>query len=515
MTLSTRVPGWVRRLTGAAPAVVVGVALLSGCAVGPDFRRPAPPDLVSYTRPSLAPTTASSEIQGGEAQRFVPEQQLSPHWWTLFESPSLNALIEKALRASPTLIAAEASLRQAWELVYAQQGAFFPTVQAGFTAAGQRTSATLSPVLGGTNPASTFALYTTQGTLAFTPDIFGGNRRQLEALVGLAEAQRFQLEATHLTLTSSLAAAAIQEASLRAQIAATEEIIAISTRSLALFRRQFELGAVARLDVAAQEAALAQVQQALPPLQKQLEQARNLLAVLAGRFPSDTPEERFELAGLRLPEELPVGLPSTLVEHRPDVRVAEAQLHAASAQIGVALANRLPQFTITAAGGGQSTSFAQMFANGNPFWSAAGNVLQTLFDGGTLRHRQRAAEAAFEQAAAQYRGTVIGAFQNVADALHALQSDAQSLNAGVAAEQASKASLDLTLAAQQLGGVSYLAVLTAQQTYRQALLTRTQAQAARLADTVALFQTLGGGWWSRPGHAVATPPEALPVVSKE
>jgi NodT family efflux transporter outer membrane factor (OMF) lipoprotein len=254
------------------------------------------------------------------------------------------------------------------------------------------------------------------------------------------------------------------------------------------------------LDVAAQEAALAQAQQPLPPLHKQLEQTRNLLAALAGRFPSEAPEETFELAGLRLPQELPVGLPATLVEHRPDVRVAEAQLHAASAQIGVAVAARLPQFTITAAYGGSSTAFTQMFANGNPFWSLVGNVMQTVFDAGTLRHRQRAAEAAFAQAAAQYHSTVLSAFQSVADALYALHSDGEALQAAVAAEQATKKSLDLTLAAQQLGAVTYLQVLTAQQAYRQALLTRVQAQAARLADVVMLFQALGGGWWHRPDH---------------
>ena len=257
---------------------------------------------------------------------------------------------------------------------------------------------------------------------------------------------------------------------------------------------------MARLDVAAQEAALAQVQQTLPPLQKQLEQTRNLLAALSGRFPSDEPEETFELAVLRLPRHLPVGLPSTLVERRPDVRATEAQLHAASAQIGVALSSRLPQFTITATAGGQSTGFTQMFANGNPFWTLAGNVAQTLFDAGTLLSRQRAAEAAFEQAAAQYRSTVITAFQNVADALYALQADAEALKAAVAAEQATKVSLDLTLSAQQLGAVNYLAVLSAQQAYRQALLTRVQAQAARLSDTIALFQALGAGWWNRPGR---------------
>jgi NodT family efflux transporter outer membrane factor (OMF) lipoprotein len=229
-----------------------------------------------------------------------------------------------------------------------------------------------------------------------------------------------------------------------------------------------------------------------------LEQTRNLLAALAGRFPSEAPEETFDLAALRLPQDLPVGLPATLVEYRPDVRVAEAQLHAASAQIGVAIANRLPQFTITAAYGGSSTVLTKMFANGNPFWSVVGSVMQTLFDAGTLRHRQRAAEAAFEQAAAQYRSTVLSAFQNVADALYALHSDAEALQAAVAAEQATKKSLDLTLAVQQLGAVTYLQVLTAQQAYRQALLTRVQAQAARLSDVVMLFQALGGGWWNRP-----------------
>jgi NodT family efflux transporter outer membrane factor (OMF) lipoprotein len=494
---------WVPRARQLSDTVAVSAvaALLCGCAVGPNFRRPAPPALLDYARPSLGAQTTSAEIAGGEGQRFLFDQQLAAQWWTVFESPALNALIGKALRASPTLVAAGAALRQAHALVLAQQGAFFPTVAASFSASRQKASATLSPPLS-TNEL-TFNLYTTQGTFSFTPDVFGGNRRQVESLLGLADALRFQLEAAYLTLTSNLVLAAVQEASLRAQIAASREIIDISTRSLALVRRQFELGAVARLDVAAQEAALAQVQQTLPSLQKQLEQTRNLLAALSGRFPSDEPEETFELAVLRLPRDLPMGLPSTLVERRPDVRVAEAQLHAASAQIGVALSSRLPQFTITATAGGQSTGFTQMFANGNPFWTVVGNVAQTLFDAGTLLHRQRAAEAAFEQAAAQYRSTVITAFQNVADALYALQADAEALKAAVAAEQATKVSLDLTLTAQQLGAVNYLAVLSAQQAYRQALLTRVQAQAARLSDTIALFQALGAGWWSRPGREAA------------
>jgi NodT family efflux transporter outer membrane factor (OMF) lipoprotein len=494
-----RLIGRAGPLLGALATVTV-VALVSGCAVGPDFRRPPAPALTSYARPSLAATTAASDVAGGEAQRFVPDQDLSSQWWTLFQSLPLNSLIEQALQASPTLVAAQAVLRQALELVSAQRGAFYPTVQASFSPSYQKSSGNLAPPLNSNELAYTF--YTAQATLSFMPDVFGGNRRQVEALISSADAQRFQLEAAYLTLTANLVSAAIQEASVRAQIAATHEIIAISTQSVELTRRRYELGDIAQLDVAAQEAALAQAQLPQPPLQKQLEQTRNLLAALAGCFPSDALEQTFELAALRLPQELPVGLPATLVAHRPDVRVAEAQLHAASAQVGVAVANRLPQFTLTAAYGGSSTVLTKMFANGNPFWSVVGNVVQTLFDAGTLRYRQRAAEAAFEQAAAQYRSIILSAFQNVADALYALQSDAEALQAAVAAERATKKSLDLTLAAQQLGAVTYLQVLTAQQAYRQALLTRVQAQAARLSDVVMLFQALGGGWWNRPDHNV-------------
>ena len=478
-------------------ATLASVALFYGCAVGPDFKRPTAPAVDRYGRASLgAKTTATTDITAGEAQKFVPGQDIMHDWWTLFESPQLNDLIEKAFKTNPTLVAAQAALRQANELVYAQQGVFYPSAKANFSPSRQQASAALSPPLS-TNQL-TYSLHTTQVDVSFLSDVFGGNRRQLESLQAQSESQRFELEAAYLTLASNVVAAVIQDASLREQIAATREIIEIATKSLALLRRQLEVGYIAGLDVAAQEAALAQAEQALPPLQKQLEQNRNLVAALAGGFPSDDAVERFELATLHLPQELPVGLPSKLVEQRPDVRAAEAQMHAASAQIGVAIANRLPQFTITAAYGGVSTKFSQMFANGNPFWSVIGNVAQTLFAGGTLLHQQRAAEAAFEEAAAQYRSTVITAFRNVADTLYALQADADSLKAAVAAEQATRKALDLTLKQQQLGYVNYLALLIAQQAYQQALSTRVQAQASRFGDTAALFQALGGGWWTRP-----------------
>jgi NodT family efflux transporter outer membrane factor (OMF) lipoprotein len=484
------------RLLASAVAGLAAMTLVSGCAVGPNFRRPAAPPVDSYTRPSLPATTASVDVAGGELQRLVHGQDLPHDWWTLFQSPALNALVERSLRASPTLVAAQGALRQAMALVAAQRGLYYPSAQGSFSPSYQKTSGTLAPPLN--SDQFRYTLYTAQVTVGFTPDVFGGNRRQVEALLGQAEAQRFQLRAAYVTLTSNVVAAAVQEASLRAQMAATWEIIAISTRSVELVRRQFEFGAVAGLEVAAQETALAQVEQTLPPLQKQLEQNRNLLTALAGRLPSDDPEETFELAALQLPTDLPLSVPSRLVEQRPDVRAAEAQLHAASAQIGVAVANQLPQFTITGAYGGTSTSIASMFANGNPFWSIIGNVAQSIFDFGTLLHRRRAAEAAFEQAAAQYRGTVLTAFQNVADTLYALQADAESLKAAVAAERAAKRTLDITLKQQEFGAINYLALLSARQAYQQTLITRVQAQANRLADTAALFQALGGGWWNRP-----------------
>jgi NodT family efflux transporter outer membrane factor (OMF) lipoprotein len=488
-------------------AALCAASLLSGCAVGPDFERPAAPAIDGYTREPLPEKTASADVAGGEEQKFVRDQEISAQWWTLFRSPQLSALIEKALKNNPGVQGAQAALRQAQELVYAQQGYYYPTVQGNLSSSRQRTSATVSPTLNSNE--TLFNLHTAQVTVGYTPDVFGGLRRQVESLQAQANSQRFLLEATYLTLTSNVVAAAVQEAGLRSQIAAAGDIIAVNARSLELLRRQFATGFVAGLEVAAQEAALAQAQQALPPLQKQLEQTRNLLAALAGRFPAEGSEEMFELSALHLPDELPVSLSSKLVEQRPDVRAAEEQLHAASAEIGVAVANMLPQFTISAARGGTATVFSRMFADGNPFWSVAGSVTQTIFAGGTLLHRKRAAEAAFDQTAAQYRSTVIAAFQNVADALYALQADADALRAAVNSERAAKVTLDLVRKRLELGQVNYLSLLSAQQTYQQAVISRSQAQANRFADTAALFQALGGGWWNT-RNDTASDPSYLP-----
>ena len=493
---------------GTLALTALAAVAIAGCAVGPDFKRPAAPETTGYTRPAFPVQTKATDLSGGEAQIFLSGKDVSYQWWREFQSPRLNALVEQALKANPSVQAAQAALRQAHELVFAQQGFYYPVVQANASPSRQKTSATISPTLASGN--TVFNLYTAQLSVGYTPDVFGGNKRQVEALEAGAEWQRFQLEATYLTLASNVVAAALQEASLRAQITATQNIIEVNTQSLDLLRRQFALGYVAGLDVAAVEAALAQVQQTLPPLQKQSEQTRNMLAALTGRFPgdglADSPTERFELAAIQLPRELPLSLPSKLVEQRPDVRAAEAQLHVASAQIGVAAVNRLPQFTISAAAGGAATVLGQILSGGNPFWALAGSVSQTLFAGGTLVHRQRAAEAAYDQAAAQYKGTVLSAFQNVADSLYALQADADALNAAAKAERAAQVSAALVRKQLDLGQVNLLVLLNSQQAYQQAVISRTQAQANRLMDTAALFQALGGGWWNRPVSISAVGP---------
>ncbi len=475
--------------------LILFIISLTGCAVGPDFQRPATPDVDRYTTESLPPQTVSVEVKGGEAQRFVKDMDIPGQWWTLFHSKPLNDLISQALKANPDLEAAQAALRGAWETVYAQQGAFFPSIDANFNPTRQKTAGVLTSPLANNN--YTYSLHTAQVAVAYVPDVFGGNRRQVESLKAQADSQRFQLEATYLTLTSNVVAAAVQEAALRGQISATRQIIDIQSQSLKLLQRQYELGQIATGDVVAQEAALAQVQAMLPPLEKQLAQQRDLLSRLAGRFPSEKLTEEFELSSLELPQELPVSLPSKLVAQRPDVRSAEEQLHSASAEIGVSIANRLPNITLSANAGSSATAINQLFTSGTGFWALAGNLTQPIFQGGTLLHRQRAAEAAYDQAAAQYRSVVLTAFQNVADTLHAIQSDADALKAAVAAERAAAKSLAIAQKQLELGDISYLALLNAEQTYQQAVVNLVQAIANRYADTVALFQALGGGWWNR------------------
>jgi NodT family efflux transporter outer membrane factor (OMF) lipoprotein len=474
---------------------LLALVIMTGCVVGPDFQRPTAPAVDRYTQQPLPSQTASVEVKGGETQRFVQDMDIPGQWWTLFHSKPLNDLIGQALKANPDMAAAQAALRVAWENVYAQQGAFFPSVEANFNPTRQKAAGVLSNPLA--NGSYIYSLHSTQVSVAYMPDVFGGTRRQVESLKAQADSQRFQLEATYLTLTSNVIAAALQEAALRGQIAATGQIIDIQRKSLELLQLQYESGQIAGGDVAAQEAALAQAQAMLPPLKKQFAQQRDLLARLIGRFPSEKLIDEFELSSLQLPQDLPVSLPSKLLEQRPDVRSAEEQLHSASAEIGVSIANRLPNITLSANAGSSATAINQLFTSGTEFWGLAAGLTQPIFQGGTLLHRQRAAEAVYDQAAAQYRGVVLTAFQNVADTLQAIQSDADVLKAAVAAERAAAKSLAISRSQLELGQISYLELLNAEQTYQQAVINLVQAKANRFADTAALFMALGGGWWNK------------------
>jgi NodT family efflux transporter outer membrane factor (OMF) lipoprotein len=477
---------------------IVASALLftAGCVVGPNFKKPAAPDVGGYTPNPISTTSSTANVAAGEAQQLVDGKDIPGEWWALFHSKPLDDLIERALKANPDLKAAQATLLVARENVLAQRGYYYPSVTGGFTVTRARTAEDLSPALNAN--IQNYSLYTPQVSVSYVPDVFGLNRRTVESLQAQAQQARFALAATHITLSSNVAAGAIEEASLRGQIRATEELITINTDMLKILREQYAKGYASELDVAAQEAQLAQVAATMPPLMKQLAQQRDALAVLAGGFPQRDFAEKFELSSLQLPQELPVSLPSKLVEQRPDVRQAEENLHAASALIGVAIANRLPTIALTADAGSSPDQITKMFSGGNGFWDLTAGITQPIFDAGTLRHRERAAQAAYVEAAEQYRSTVLTAFQNVADTLHALQQDADTLKADAAAKDAASVTLDLARKQYQSGYASYLAVLSAEQAYQQAVISLVQAQANRYADTAALFQALGGGWWNRP-----------------
>ena len=494
--------------------------VLSGCAVGPNYTRPALPASGGFSPTTLPDKTAASSAKVGAAQRFSAAQDIQADWWTLFQSRELNALIARALAANPSVEAAQASLRVAQANVRAQQGYYFPTIQAHYSPTRTKVAGNLggnSPGVqgdgsvisttsstpaneGGTAPFNgpvTYTFHTAQLTVGFVPDVFGANRRQVEALDAQAKYQQLQLEATYITLATNVAAAAIQEALLRHQIVIVTEIVEANVHAVGLVQRQLKVGFASRLDVALQENALAQARQLLPPLQKQFELTRDLLRALAGGVQDVELPESFDLATLRLPEELPLSVPSQIVEHRPDIRAAEEQLRAASAQVGIAMAARLPQFSIDGTMGGAASHFSQMFWNSGKFFNLAAGITQPIFDGGTLRFRQTAAEEGLRLAAAQYRATVITGYQNVADTLHALHADADALSAASDVERTAKTSLELIRRQWAKGYVDRIALISSEQVYRQAALNLAQAHATRLGDTAALFQALGGGWWNR------------------
>jgi NodT family efflux transporter outer membrane factor (OMF) lipoprotein len=483
-----------RFLVGSASASFL---FLAGCAVGPDFKEPASPSPVEAS--PVSDTMAAPGVVGGQAQQVSPNLDLPAAWWELFRSPTLNQLVTLSLTNNPGLKSAQAALISAHETTLAQKGAYWPDLSAGFSASRQKTSSQISPTPN--TGALYFNLLTPQVNVSYVPDVFGLNRRSVEALQAQEAQLKFAVVATRISLTANVALAAIQEASLRTQIEATRELIIINSNWVQAVRAQLAAGYASQLDLAAQESQLAQTAAALPPLLKQLAQQHDALAILVGVLPDQPLPEVSSLAEFELPTALPASLPAQLVAHRPDVRQAAENLHAACAQVGIAVANRLPNVTLTADAGSMALTAGQMFAGGTGFWTLAGNVSQPIFQGGALLHRERAARAAMTAAEDQYQGTVLSAFQNVADTLRALQQDAVSLQAAAAAQSAAQTSLELTRRQLQTGYASYPALLNAEQNYQQSIVNVVQAQASRYADTAALFLALGGGWWNEPAPA--------------
>lgn len=495
--------------------VLLGFPLLLGltsCAVGPDFKEPKAPEVESYTeQPLPKKTIAIPELEKSSAniaQEFKIGADIPAEWWKVFRSPELNALIVRGLKNNPSLKAAKATLEEAQENLYSLIGStMLPLVTAGFTdqriqyapfgttSGVQVTSGPFANLFEAEQPP--FNLYTGALNISYTLDVFGGNRRAIEALVAQVDYQRYELEAAYLTLTSNIVTTAITEASLRAQIKATEDIVDAEAKQVDITNKQFKLGGAAKTSVLAQKTQLEQTRATLPVLYQNLAKARSALATLVGEFPGDADLPTFHLDKLHLPRTLPVSIPSNFVRQRPDIQAAEALLHAATAQIGVATANLLPSFNITGAYGSQTGQFNMLFGPGTKIWNWQGQVLQTLFNGGSLIAKRKASIEAFEAACAQYQLAVLTAFQNVSDVLNALENDAKALEATAAAEAAAQETLTIVERQYFLGGVSYLNLLIAQMQYHQAYTSRIVAEAGRYTDTAALFQAMGGGWWHR------------------
>ncbi len=503
------------RIFWAILASTIAPPLLNGCAVGPDFQSPAPPEAERFTPEKI--TRAGDD--GRNDVKFIPRRDVPQRWWETFRNKKLNRLIEAAIEHNPSLQAAEAAIKFSYYTAETQKGGFLPQVvgnsndsvflasnnrsygainqsvfNQSFPYAGNVLSGIAVPNMPTNTPNAVYSLFLKQLTVAYSLDVWGKNQRMVESLEAQTDAQRYQLEAAYLALTSNVVVAAIQEATLRGQLAAVEKVVKIERELLDLFRSQRGVGWASEADVLTQEGALAQALILIPPLKKQIALQKDLITALAGRYSNDQVEETFDLSELRLPRSAPLTLPGTFVRQRPDIRAAEAQLHSASAQVGVAVAARLPNITLSANPGYSAFKFAQLFVPGTQFYTLAADVTQPLFMGFALQNQQKAAEAALEEAGAQYKQTVISAFQNVADALRAIQADTEGVKAAAYAEKVSGKNLEIVRGQLRIGSISVLAVLNAQQTYLLAVVQHAQAQGNLLADVAGLFMALGGGW---------------------
>lgn len=464
--------------------------------MGPDFCSPAAPKTDTYSENKLPKQTASAPSLGEKAQKFRLGRDIPAEWWTLFHSKILNDLISQGIANSPTLEAAESALRQAQETAQASMASnSFPTLVANPSAIRQRFSNSL---FGDTStPPTIFNLYNTPVNVTYTFDLFGKGRREVESLCAQVDYQRFLMEGAYLTLAANIATTAITEASLRALIQATHRLIDLNKKEIAIAKKQYERGYASLVDLQSLETQAAEIRATLAPLEKNLAASRHLLYALVGALPGKDKLPDLHISDIRLPTTLPVSVASLLVRQRPDIRASEALLHQASADIGVATANLLPQLTITGSYSYQANFLDQLFKHQSSVWSYGPQLVQPIFDGGALRAKRRAAMAGFDQARAQYRQTVLQAFRNVADSLSALEIDANASKSQAEAEASAKLTLALVQKQCKAGLVNNLALLGSERQYLQVHINHIQAQALRYTDTVALFQSLGGGWWNR------------------
>lgn len=479
---------------GVAVAAAIAVSLLAGCAVGPDFNPPSAPPTQRYTRGEPPATTAAASGAAGTAQTFSNAAHAPPRWWTQFGSAALNRLVDDALRHSPTLDEARARLDEARQSYVAEAGAtLLPSIDAKLSATREQVDIAAFGLPANVPPPGPFTLYNASVSVSYVLDVFGGNRRALEALRAQVDYRSYELDAARLTLAGNVVATVIRRASLAQQIELTRRLADAQARQLRIVEARHAAGGVPLADVHAQRTLLAQTQASLPPLAAQFAQAGHRLAILLGVPPPDADLPDVPLDALALPGALPVTLPSTLARERPDIRAAEALLHQASANVGVATANLYPRFAISAGAGSERTRIADI-VNSLNIWNIGLNLTQPLFHGGELHAKKRAAEAAYDAAFAVYRQTVLQALQQVADAMRAVEQDAAALQSRDVAASEAEAGNAISADRYAAGGLSEFGWIDAQRQALQTALDRTRAQADRLADTAALFQALGGSW---------------------
>ncbi len=476
-----------------------GIALVSSCAVGPDFVAPAAPQTQRYTH---EPQSVDAGAAQGLTQRFSPDTELPADWWQLFKSAALNAAVTRALVNSPTLQVTEANLRIAQDNLRAGDAVFFPWLDASFGA--QRVQST-SAQQGLTLPGSIYNVRTLSGSVSYPLDMFGGERRSSEGLGALVDVQRYAGQAAFLTLTANVVNTCIARAAYLAQIRLTEALIVLETDQLRSTEAQVRSGTAPYANLLSQRSLIAGHQALLAPLRQKASQAEHLLVLLQGDLPSQSSPPAIELEALTLPTDLPLSLPSEWVHQRPDILGAEAQLHAASANIGVATAALYPSITLNATLGTTSSSLSHLFDAAGNFWSIGPSLTAPLFHGGALRAQRQGARDAFDAAQANYRQTVLAAFGQVADALKALEYDAQALQAQVDSEQSAHEALLLLQANYRAGLVAFVDVLTADVQFHTASIATLQGEAQRYQDTVGLFVALGGGWWNQPSAVAYAP----------